>query len=39
VQRNLPLARGLVQRYRHPGKSLDDLTLLAAMALVKAVDS
>ena len=38
VERFMPLARRLAGRYNRRGDSLEDLTQVAAMALVKAVD-
>jgi RNA polymerase sigma-B factor len=37
VALNLPLAEGLAGRYRHRGEDVEDLTQVAALALVKAV--
>jgi RNA polymerase sigma-B factor len=34
----LPLARDLARRFLHTGEALDDLTQVAALALVKAID-
>ena len=38
VERFMPLARRLAGRYNRRGDSLDDLTQVAAIALIKAVD-
>jgi RNA polymerase sigma-B factor len=38
VRRFMPLARSLAMRYRRGTESLDDLTQVAALGLVKAVD-
>jgi RNA polymerase sigma-B factor len=38
VHRFLPLAQRLARRYRQMGEPLEDMTQVAAMALVKAVD-
>ncbi|HEU4977300.1 MAG TPA: SigB/SigF/SigG family RNA polymerase sigma factor [Solirubrobacteraceae bacterium] len=38
VQRYLPLARRLAQRYRHTGEPTDDLVQVACIGLVKAID-
>lgn len=38
VRRFMPLARSLAMRYRRGAESLDDLTQVAALGLVKAVD-
>ena len=38
IETNLPVARRLARRYGGRGESLDDLTQVAALALVKAVD-
>ncbi|HEV2777661.1 MAG TPA: SigB/SigF/SigG family RNA polymerase sigma factor [Solirubrobacteraceae bacterium] len=38
VERYMPLARSLAQRYRRPGDALDDLLQVASLALVKAID-
>jgi RNA polymerase sigma-B factor len=38
IERSLPLARRLALRYRHSEEPLEDLTQVAYLALVKAVD-
>jgi RNA polymerase sigma-B factor len=38
IEQNLPLAHHLARRYAGRGEQLDDLTQVAALALVKAVD-
>jgi RNA polymerase sigma-B factor len=38
IERNLPLAHRLARRYTGRGELLDDLTQVAALALIKAVD-
>jgi RNA polymerase sigma-B factor len=38
IEDNLPLARRLARRYAGRGEAQDDLTQVAAMALIKAVD-
>lgn len=38
AERFLPLANGLARRYRRPGEPLDDLTQVASVALLKALD-
>jgi RNA polymerase sigma-B factor len=38
VQRFLPLARQLARRYQRGGESLDDLTQVASLGLLKAID-
>ncbi len=38
IEKNLPLANRLARRYAGRGELLDDLTQVAALALVKAVD-
>ena len=38
VQRFIPLARDLALRYRHTDEPLDDLTQVACMGLIKAID-
>lgn len=38
IEANLPMARRLARRYAGRGEALEDLTQVAAMALVKAVD-
>jgi RNA polymerase sigma-B factor len=39
IEKNLPLAHRLARRYAGRGELLDDLTQVAALALIKAVDS
>ena len=38
TERFLPLARSLARRYESSGESLDDLTQVASLALLKAID-
>jgi RNA polymerase sigma-B factor len=38
VERFLPLARGLARRYRGTHESIDDLTQVASVGLIKAID-
>jgi RNA polymerase sigma-B factor len=38
IDRFLPLARDLARRFLHTGEGLDDLTQVAALGLVKAID-
>jgi len=38
AERFLPLARSLARRYERGGESLDDLTQVASLALLKAID-
>ncbi len=38
TERFLPLARSLARRYERGGESLDDLTQVASLALLKAID-
>lgn len=38
IERHLPLARRLARRYAHTREASDDLTQIAALGLVKAVD-
>jgi RNA polymerase sigma-B factor len=38
IERYLPLAESLARRYQHSGQALDDLTQVASIGLVKAVD-
>jgi RNA polymerase sigma-B factor len=38
IEANLPIARNLARRYAGRGEPLDDLTQVAALALIKAVD-
>ena len=38
IERHLPLADGLARRYRHTSEPLDDLTQVARLGLLKAVD-
>jgi RNA polymerase sigma-B factor len=38
IEANLPMARNLARRYAGRGESLDDLTQVAALALIKAID-
>jgi RNA polymerase sigma-B factor len=38
IERYLPLAESLARRYQHSGQTLDDLTQVASIGLVKAVD-
>ena len=38
IERHLPLADGLARRYRHSSEPLDDLTQVARLGLMKAVD-
>jgi RNA polymerase sigma-B factor len=38
IERHLPLADGLARRYRHSSEPLDDLTQVARIGLMKAVD-
>jgi len=38
VERFIPLARALALRYRHTDEPLDDLTQVACMGLIKAID-
>jgi RNA polymerase sigma-B factor len=38
VAQYLPLARSLAARYRHTGESFDDLSQVAAIGLLKAID-
>jgi RNA polymerase sigma-B factor len=38
IEANLPLARNLARRYAGRGEPVDDLTQVAALALIKAVD-
>ena len=38
IERYLPLADGLARRYRHSSEPLDDLTQVARLGLMKAVD-
>ena len=38
TERFLPLARSLARRYERSGESLDDLTQVASLALLKAID-
>jgi RNA polymerase sigma-B factor len=38
IERYLPFARRLAMRYRRSGEALDDLTQVAALGLLKAVD-
>jgi RNA polymerase sigma-B factor len=38
IETNLPMARNLARRYGGRGEPLDDLTQVAAVALIKAVD-
>jgi RNA polymerase sigma-B factor len=38
IEKNLPLAHRLARRYAGRGEPLDDLTQVAALALIKAVD-
>jgi RNA polymerase sigma-B factor len=38
AERFLPLARDLARRFLHTGEALDDLTQVAALALLKAID-
>ena len=38
IERYIPLAESLARRYQHSGQALDDLTQVASIGLVKAVD-
>jgi len=38
VEHYMPLARSLAARYRHTGESLDDLSQVASIGLLKAID-
>jgi RNA polymerase sigma-B factor len=38
VRRHLPLARSLALRYRHTSEPLDDLSQVASIGLIKAID-
>jgi RNA polymerase sigma-B factor len=38
IEHYMPLARRLASRYRHSGESLDDLSQVACLGLIKAID-